>query len=91
MNFVVFDKLYHGFSKTLTVTVLHLFHNNSIFYNLRVPDQDRVLPAKQQIVVEFLKKIFNVFLCKKVKLVHSFSTDFIQETSLILREGFFVD
>ena len=62
MIFVALNKLYHGFKKILPISVLRLFHNNFIFYNLSVPDRDRVLPTKQQVVVKLVKKIFNVFV-----------------------------
>ena len=73
MIFVTLDKLYHGFNKILSISALHLFYDNFLFYDFRVPDWNSVLPVKQQVVIKFVKKIFNVFVCKKVKFVHSFS------------------
>ena len=68
MIFVALNKLYYGFNKILPVSSLHLFHDNFIFYNLRVPDRDRALPSKQQIVVKLVKKYLTFLFIKKSHL-----------------------
>ena len=68
MTFVALNKLYHGFKRILPVSVVHLFHDNFIFYNLRVPEQDRVLPAKQQIVIKLVKKYLTFLFVQKSNL-----------------------
>ena len=73
MIFVTLDKLYHGFNMIMSISAQHLFHDNFLFYDFRVPDWNSVLPVKQQVVIKLVKKIFNVFVCKKVKFVHSFN------------------
>ena len=70
---------YHGFNKILPVSVLDLFHDNFIFYNLRVPDRHRVLPVKHQIVVK-LVKIYLTFLFVKKSILTTIS-DVFQEIS----------
>ena len=57
MIFVTLDNLYHGFNKTLPVSAPHLFHDNFIFYDFRVPYQNSALPVKQKVVVKL-----NVFV-----------------------------
>ena len=68
MIFVTLDKLYGRFNKILLVSALHIFHDNFIFYDFKVPDWNSVLPIKQEVVVNLVKRYLMFLFAKKSNL-----------------------